>query len=39
MHKEALEIKEEILGPRDYEVALTLGHLASLYVVCAAVWG
>ena len=31
MHKRAIEIKEQLLGPDDYEVALSLGHLASLY--------
>ncbi|XP_015761658.1 PREDICTED: amyloid protein-binding protein 2-like [Acropora digitifera] len=31
MHKKAIEIKERILGSEDYEVALSLGHLASLY--------
>ncbi|RMX52041.1 hypothetical protein pdam_00003706 [Pocillopora damicornis] len=31
MHKKAIEIKEQILGSEDYEVALSLGHLASLY--------
>ncbi len=27
----AIRIKEELLGPDDYEVALSIGHLASLY--------
>ena len=27
----AIEIKERLLGPDDYEVALSVGHLASLY--------
>ena len=27
----AIEIKERLLGPEDYEVALSVGHLASLY--------
>lgn len=31
MHLTAISIKEELLGPEDYEVALSLGHLASLY--------
>ena len=31
MHLKAIKIKEEILGPDDYEVALSVGHLASLY--------
>ncbi|XP_054707927.1 amyloid protein-binding protein 2-like isoform X2 [Uloborus diversus] len=31
MHLRAIEIKEAILGPQDYEVALSVGHLASLY--------
>ena len=31
MHLRAIEIKEEILGKEDYEVALSVGHLASLY--------
>lgn len=31
MHKKAIEIKERLLGEEDYEVALSLGHLASLY--------
>lgn len=31
MHLKAIEIKEAILGKDDPEVALSLGHLASLY--------
>lgn len=31
MHLKAIEIKEKLLGPEDYEVALSVGHLASLY--------
>lgn len=31
MHKKAIYIKETLLGPDDYEVALSVGHLASLY--------
>ena len=31
MHQQAIEIKERLLGPDDYEVALSVGHLASLY--------
>jgi hypothetical protein len=31
MHLKAIEIKETLLGPDDFEVALSLGHLASLY--------
>ncbi|XP_067935833.1 amyloid protein-binding protein 2-like [Watersipora subatra] len=31
MHKKAIETKEAILGAEDYEVALSIGHLASLY--------
>jgi hypothetical protein len=31
MHLKAIEIKENLLGPEDYEVALSVGHLASLY--------
>ena len=31
MHLRAIQIKEELLGPDDYEVALSVGHLASLY--------
>ena len=31
MHLKAIEIKERLLGPDDYEVALSVGHLASLY--------
>ncbi|KAF4529395.1 hypothetical protein B566_EDAN003486 [Ephemera danica] len=31
MHLKAIEIKEKLLGLEDYEVALSLGHLASLY--------
>lgn len=31
MHLKAIAIKEELLGPQDYEVGLSVGHLASLY--------
>lgn len=31
MHKRAIKIKTQILGPYDYEVGLSIGHLASLY--------
>lgn len=31
MHLKAIEIKEKMLGDDDYEVALSVGHLASLY--------
>ncbi|CAL4060131.1 unnamed protein product, partial [Meganyctiphanes norvegica] len=31
MHLKAIGIKEQLLGPEDYEVALSVGHLASLY--------
>ncbi|KAG7157760.1 Amyloid protein-binding protein 2-like [Homarus americanus] len=31
MHLKAITIKEQLLGPEDYEVALSVGHLASLY--------
>jgi len=31
MHLKAIEIKEKILGKDNPEVALSLGHLASLY--------
>lgn len=31
MHLKAIKIKEQLLGPEDYEVALSIGHLASLY--------
>ncbi|MCL4122677.1 UNVERIFIED_CONTAM: hypothetical protein GTU68_025296 [Idotea baltica] len=31
MHLKAIQIKEALLGPDDYEVALSVGHLASLY--------
>ncbi|EZA53347.1 hypothetical protein DMN91_004654 [Ooceraea biroi] len=31
MHLKAIRIKEELLGPDDYEVGLSIGHLASLY--------
>ena len=31
MHLKAIEIKERLLGVDDYEVALSVGHLASLY--------
>ena len=31
MHLQAIEIKERLLGSEDYEVALSVGHLASLY--------
>lgn len=31
MHLKAIAIKEELLGPKDYELGLSVGHLASLY--------
>ncbi|XP_072949628.1 amyloid protein-binding protein 2 [Epargyreus clarus] len=31
MHLKAIAIKEELLGAEDYEVGLSVGHLASLY--------
>ena len=31
MHIKAISIKEKLLGPEDYEVSLSVGHLASLY--------
>ncbi|XP_020292274.1 amyloid protein-binding protein 2 [Pseudomyrmex gracilis] len=31
MHLKAIRIKEDLLGPEDYEVGLSIGHLASLY--------
>lgn len=31
MHLRAIAIKEELLGREDYEVGLSIGHLASLY--------
>ena len=31
MHLKAIDIKERLLGEEDYEVALSVGHLASLY--------
>lgn len=31
MHLRAISIKEQLLGPDDYEVGLSIGHLASLY--------
>nr|CAD7394148.1 unnamed protein product [Timema cristinae] len=31
MHLRAIAVKEELLGPEDYEVGLSVGHLASLY--------
>ena len=31
MHLRAIQIKESLLGAEDYEVALSVGHLASLY--------
>lgn len=31
MHLKAIAIKEMLLGLEDYEVALSVGHLASLY--------
>ena len=31
MHLKAISIKEKLLGPEDYEVALSVGHLASIY--------
>ena len=31
MHLQAIVIKERLLGAEDYEVSLSVGHLASLY--------
>ncbi|CAH2251237.1 Amyloid -binding 2 [Pelobates cultripes] len=31
MHIKAIQIKEQLFGQEDYEVALSVGHLASLY--------
>ena len=31
MHLKAIKLKESLLGEEDYEVGLSLGHLASLY--------
>ena len=31
MHLKAIKLKESLLGKEDYEVGLSLGHLASLY--------
>jgi len=31
MHLKAIHIKEHLLGENDYEVGLSVGHLASLY--------
>ena len=31
MHLRAIDIKVKLLGENDYEVALSVGHLASLY--------
>ncbi|KAM7539997.1 hypothetical protein Aperf_G00000020262 [Anoplocephala perfoliata] len=31
MHLKAIMIKEHLLGPNDFEVGLSIGHLASLY--------
>jgi len=31
MHLKAIAIKEKLVGPEDYEVGLSVGHLASLY--------
>ncbi|XP_032594140.1 amyloid protein-binding protein 2 isoform X2 [Drosophila grimshawi] len=31
MHQKAIKIKTDLLGPHDYEVGLSIGHLASLY--------
>ena len=31
MHLRAIDIKVKLLGENDYEVALSIGHLASLY--------
>ncbi|XP_034490404.1 amyloid protein-binding protein 2 isoform X2 [Drosophila innubila] len=31
MHQKAIKIKTHLLGPYDYEVGLSIGHLASLY--------
>eukprot|EP00911_Craspedida_sp_UC1_P002880 UC1_evm1s2108 len=30
-HVRAIDIKKQLLGPRDYEVVISMGHLASLY--------
>lgn len=31
LHKRAIKIKSDLLGSYDYEVGLSIGHLASLY--------
>lgn len=31
LHRRAIKIKSDLLGPFDYEVGLSIGHLASLY--------
>lgn len=31
MHKKSIVIKEKLLGKFDYETAISIGHLASLY--------
>lgn len=31
LHKRAIKIKSDLLGAYDYEVGLSIGHLASLY--------
>uniref|UniRef100_A0A1I8PJX5 Uncharacterized protein n=1 Tax=Stomoxys calcitrans TaxID=35570 RepID=A0A1I8PJX5_STOCA len=31
MHQKAIKIKTDLLGPYDYEVGLSIGHLASVY--------
>lgn len=31
MHMKAILIKEKLVGQEDYEVGLSVGHLASLY--------
>lgn len=31
MHLKAISIKEDLLGPDDYDVGMSIGHLASLY--------
>lgn len=31
LHQRAIRIKTDLLGPYDYEVGLSIGHLASLY--------
>lgn len=31
LHKRSIKIKSDLLGSYDYEVGLSIGHLASLY--------